>query len=403
MEQNQLKRYGIIGVIAAAVCLFVMYFETVIAAVKTVIAAAAPLLLGMVIAYVLNLLLRLFERFYFPKSRQEKVMKSRRPMCILLSFLALFVILILLANLVVPELISAIRLVMDEIPSAAESARQWLIAHSDMMPSIRDSLEQADINWQEMVKKTLDVLVTGAGGIFGSVLSFLTGFFGTVAKVLIGTIFAIYLLSAKETLAAQADSMMKAYVKPQMRIRILYVADTMHKTFTSFIAGQCAEAVIIGTLCALGMFLLRMPYAVMTGTVVGVTALIPVVGAYIGAAVGAFMVFTVNPIQALGFVIYLVLLQQLEGNLIYPKVVGSSIGLPGLWVLAAVTIGGGIFGIGGMLLGVPLTAAVYRLVEADVEKRLSSSVSESDETVEKDENDITMTAGQLYDDIEGEA
>ena len=115
------------------------------------------------------------------------------------------------------------------------------------------------------------------------------------------------------------------------------------------------------------------------------------------------MVFTVNPIQALGFVIYLVLLQQLEGNLIYPKVVGSSIGLPGLWVLAAVTIGGGIFGIGGMLLGVPLTAAVYRLVEADVEKRLSSSVSESDETVEKDENDITMTAGQLYDDIEGEA
>ena len=176
---------------------------------------------------------------------------------------------------------------------------------------------------------------------------------------------------------------MKVYLKPETRRRILYVSGTFHKTFTNFIVGQVMEAVIIGTLCALGMAILRMPYAVMTGTVVGVTALIPVVGAYVGAAVGAVMVFTVNPLQAVFFVIFLVVLQQLEGNLIYPRVVGGSIGLPGLWVLAAVTIGGGVLGIGGMLIGVPLTASVYRLVENDVRDRLEKKRLKTEKQVNR--------------------
>ena len=163
---------------------------------------------------------------------------------------------------------------------------------------------------------------------------------------------------------------MRACFKPGTRKQILYVAATFHETFTNFITGQCMEAVIIGLLCTLGMSLLRIPYALMTGAVVGATALIPVVGAYIGAAVGAFMVFTVNPLQALLFLVFLVVLQQLEGNLIYPKVVGSSIGLPGLWVLAAVTVGGGVMGIAGMLIGVPLAASVYKLAGAAVAHRL---------------------------------
>ena len=215
------------------------------------------------------------------------------------------------------------------------------------------------------------MLAAGAGGIFSSVVTVIGSLFGTVAQFVIGTIFAIYVLSSKEKLAEQADNLMKAYMKPRTREKILYVAGTAHETFSSFIVGQCMEAVIIGSLCAAGMLVLKMPYAVMTGTVVGVTALIPVVGAYIGAVVGAFMVFTVNPLQAVIFIVFLLILQQLEGNLIYPKVVGSSIGLPGMWVLAAVTVGGGVFGIGGMLLGVPLAASAYKLLEADVQMRIS--------------------------------
>ena len=370
MEKSQIKKYGIIGIIAAAVCLFVMHVNLVIGAVKVVLAAAAPLLLGIVIAYVLNILLKMIVKIYFPKSKNPKVLKSRRPVCIVLSFAALAVIVMLLVNLVVPELASTIKLMAEEIPLAVEAVRLWAIEHSGEIPEIQESLQNINIDWESTIRKVLEVVVSGAGGIFTSVVSVVGGLFGTFAQLLIGTIFAIYLLSAKETLAKQGDDLMKAYLKPETRKKILYVAKTVHETFTSFIVGQLTEAVIIGSLCALGMTLLKMPYAVMTGTVVGVTALIPVVGAYIGAAVGAFMVFTVNPVQAVMFVIFLVVLQQLEGNLIYPKVVGSSIGLPGMWVLAAVTIGGGVFGIGGMLLGVPITASCYKLLENDVDRRI---------------------------------
>ncbi|MBQ6834955.1 MAG: AI-2E family transporter [Lachnospiraceae bacterium] len=370
MEKIHYKKYCIIGVIAAAVCLFVMRFDSIIEAGAKVLSAAAPLLLGMVIAYVLNILLKKIEKYYFPKSKNQNVIKSRRPICIVLAFLALFLIMFFIVYLVVPELVSSIRLITQEIPVFVEELRLWAIQNFDEMPTLQESLANLDIDWQETLKKVFDLVMTGAGGFFTSVVSVIAGLFGTVTQFLIGTIFAIYLLSSKERLAAQVDGLMRAYLKPQTRAHILYMADTVNQTFSSFIVGQVTEAVVIGMLCALGMLLLRMPYAVMTGTVVGVTALIPVVGAYIGAAVGAFMVFTVNPVQAVVFVVFLVILQQLEGNLIYPKVVGSSIGLPGIWVLAAVTVGGGVLGIGGMLLGVPLTASVYRLLGADVKTRI---------------------------------
>ena len=371
MNKNQMKQYCIIGAIAAAVYLLVTNIQSVIGAVSAVIAAATPLLLGVVIAYILNILLKQIEKIYFPKSKNQTWIKSRRPVCIVLSFAALGMIILLLLNLVVPELASTLQLMTEEIPPAAETLRLWAIEHSEDIPSIQDSLRNLDIDWETAIRKLLEMAVVGAGGIVTSVVAVVGGVFGTVTKLLIGTIFAIYLLSAKETLAKQADDLLKAYTKPETRRKVLYVTQTVHETFTSFIVGQLTEAVIIGSLCALGMALLKMPYAVMTGTVVGVTALIPVVGAYIGAAVGAFMVFTVSPVQAAAFVIFLVVLQQLEGNLIYPKVVGSSIGLPGMWVLAAVTIGGGVFGIGGMLLGVPITASLYKLLESDVDRRIN--------------------------------
>ena len=345
-------------------------FDSVVKAGAGIVSATTPLLLGMVIAYVLNLLLKKIEKFYFPKSKNARVIRSRRPVCILLAFVALILIIAVIVNLVVPELVSSIRLITEEIPGVVEEIRLWALGTFKEVPAVQETLANMNIDWKETLAKVLEVIMTGAGGLFTSVVSLISGLFGTVAQTMIGTIFAIYLLSTKETLAVQADAVMRAYLKPRTRERILYIVSTFHKTFSSFIVGQLLEAVIIGTLCALGMMLLRIPYAVMTGTVVGVTALIPVVGAYIGAAVGAFMVFTVNPLQAVVFVIYLVVLQQLEGNLIYPKVVGSSVGLPGMWVLAAVTIGGGILGIGGMLIGVPLTAAFYRLLETDVKTRI---------------------------------
>ncbi|HJD30447.1 MAG TPA: AI-2E family transporter, partial [Candidatus Eisenbergiella stercorigallinarum] len=169
--------------------------------------------------------------------------------------------------------------------------------------------------------------------------------------------------------SSQAKRILRAYLKEKTVREIGRVIRTADDTFSSFIIGQCTEAVILGTLCALGMLVFDFPYAVMIGSFIGVTALIPIVGAYLGAGLGAFMILTVDPLKALLFLIFIVVLQQLEGNLIYPRVVGSSIGLPGMWVLAAVTVGGGLMGIGGMLLGVPLTATAYKLLRSDVNDR----------------------------------
>ena len=181
--------------------------------------------------------------------------------------------------------------------------------------------------------------------------------------------------------------------------KIFYILDVLDESFHSFIVGQCIEAVVLGSLCAIGMLILQLPYAVMIGAFIGFTALIPIAGAYIGAVVGAIMILTVSPLQALQFVIFIVVLQQIEGNLIYPKVVGQSIGLPGMWVLTAITVGGGVLGVGGMLLAVPLFAAGYRLLREDIAKRTKKDDFENsvESTVEQGssmKNDVKIEETQ---------
>ena len=200
----------------------------------------------------------------------------------------------------------------------------------------------------------------------GTLAAVLTRTAGTIVMLLVAMIFSIYLLYRKERFAAQLDRVARHYTKRIWYRRLLYVKEVFDYCFRRFIVGQCIEAVILGCLCVLGMHLFRFPYANMVGTLVGFTALIPIAGAYIGATVGAFMIFTISPLQSLLFLLFLVILQQLEGNIIYPRVVGASIGLPGIWVLAAITVGGGLLGVAGMLLGVPLAAALYQILKDDM-------------------------------------
>lgn len=211
-------------------------------------------------------------------------------------------------------------------------------------------------------------LLSGVGGVMSSVVSAVGSVFSTVVTFLVAVIFSIYILLGKETLGAQARKLISTYCKKNAD-KIFYVVDTLDDSFHHFIVGQCTEAVVLGVLCMIGMWIFRFPYAMMIGVLIGFTALIPVAGAYIGAGVGAFMMLTESPLTAVLFLVFIVVLQQLEGNLIYPRVVGNSIGLPGIWVLAAITIGGGLMGVFGMLLAVPIVAAIYKLIQADVRKR----------------------------------
>ena len=190
--------------------------------------------------------------------------------------------------------------------------------------------------------------------------------FSGAVTTLLSVIFTIYLLSGKDRLRAQCHRLMRFALRPKHYDRACYVLRVLNDSFHRYIVGQCTEALILGALCTAGMLILQLPYATMIGALVAFTALIPVAGAYIGAAVGAFMILTISPVQALIFLVFLVVLQQLEGNLIYPRVVGASLGLPGIWVLAAVTVGGSLMGIFGMLLAVPLAAAVYRLMRENI-------------------------------------
>jgi predicted PurR-regulated permease PerM len=279
--------------------------------------------------------------------------------------------------MIIPELVECVKLLVDKLPGAIETAYNWLDARFDMsylMSEGSSYIQNGNIDWQGIIGKAGDWLLTGVGGAMGSIFPIVTSVFSWIVTLVVAIVFSIYLLLGKEQIGGQFGRLLESYLHTRLAFRVRYVVRVIDSSFHSFIVGQCVEAVVLGCLCIIGMLIFNFPYATMIGCLVGFTALIPVAGAYIGAAVGAFMIFTVDPLKAVFFVIFLVVLQQLEGNLIYPRVVGASIGLPGVWVLAAVTIGGGVLGVGGMLLGVPLAAAVYQLLRNDVARREKEGV-----------------------------
>lgn len=351
--------------LAALLILGIKYFDQIAGVALKLWNVAFPLILGVAVAYVINIIMVRVERIYFPKTKNRFVTASRRGVSIVVSLLLVAGIFSLVARLVLPELGKAFAVIGRNVPIFLEEAAAWL--EKNNAGNTADMLKNVD--WNNVMDKVADVVKSGFTSFVNSTLTAVGAVVGSVVNFFIGLIFGIYILSGKEKLHSQVSRIMHAYMKERTVARIRYIYRTANETFSSFIIGQCTEAVILGTLCTIGMLLFRFPYAPMIGAFIGATALIPIVGAYLGAAVGAFMILTVDPLKALLFIIFIVVLQQLEGNLIYPRVVGSSIGLPGIWVLATVTVGGGLGGIGGMLLGVPVAATAYKLIRNDVAGR----------------------------------
>ena len=359
------------GAVLFGLYLAVHYWSRLSALALTALGAGFPLLLGAVIAYAVNILMSMYEGWYFPKSKNSLVLQSRRPVCLLLAYASLIALVVLIVRMILPELIQSFTLLLQELTPLL---RQLSIKLNDLSPdqlAALSGLFAADgtVNWQELATKAVNLLLAGLGGVMGSLMSLISATVSTAFTAIVSVIFSIYLLMGKENLSRQSARVLKTYLNPRWYSRLLYFLNTLHNCFRRFVVGQCTEAVILGLLCVGCMLLFQFPYASMVGTLIGCTALIPVAGAYIGAGVGAFLIFTVSPIKALLFLVFISVLQQLEGNLIYPKVVGSSIGLPGIWVLAAVTIGGGVLGIGGMLIAVPLAATFYQVLRDDVARR----------------------------------
>lgn len=367
-----------VGVSVFLLYLCIYYWEKIAGVVSLALGAAAPIMIGAAVAYVLNILMTVYEKIYFRKLSHKKIVaKTRRPVCLVGALLTLIGIVTLIVWLVVPELVSCVKFLISEIPPLIERLLRLKWVQNMLPKDIIATL--AAIDWMSYISKIIDTVSSGLGDAVNVVYSAVTSVVSVVVTTLLSLIFSIYLLSGKDTLGAQAKRLMKNYLPEKTTAKISYTLSVVNESFHGYIVGQCTEAVILGLLCALGMLIFRFPYAAMIGTLIGFTALIPVAGAYIGAGVGAVMMLTVSPVKALLFLVFIVVLQQLEGNIIYPKVVGDSIGLPAIWVLAAVTVGGGLFGVLGMLLGVPIAAAVYRLIREDLQRREEKNKEETEE------------------------
>ena len=367
---------------AAALILWMIthYWPAVERFAALIVSAAAPLIAGCVIAYAVNILMTFYEKRLPRRIGKWRLEKGLSAVSLLLAVCSLMVIVALLLTIVIPELIEGVRLLAREAPPALERLIAWIVEKTTV--DGESILPEGVTTWLGALSLDSDGLLQWAlsqiDRIVPAVVNVVSSVFSVVVSVLLSAMFALYLLCGKEKLASQINTLMNVYLKPRRAAAIRHVLKTLNECFRSYIVGQCLEALILGALCTLGMLVFRFPYAVMVGTLVGFTALIPIAGAYIGAFVGAFMIFTVDPLKALLFLVYIVVLQQIEGNLIYPRVVGTSLGLPGIWVLAAVMIGGHVDGVVGMLLGVPLCAALYRLLREDVARRRTLAAKPED-------------------------
>lgn len=327
-----------------------------------------PFLLGAAMAFILNVPMRAIET-HLP----QKLQRAHRGISLVLTLAAVVGVVMVVSLLVLPQLKNTVQTIAARMPAFWAQAQQWANELMIRYPELADWLSEAgNLNLRNVTQQVMDWLKNGGLALVGNTVTAATGIISGFVNFFIALIFAIYLLFQKETLSRQGRMLLFAWMRPEHAEKVLEVVRLANKTFSNFLSGQCLEACILGALFAVGMLLFRMPYVLLISVLVAVTALIPVFGAFIGCFVGAFLILIQNPMQAVVFVILFLVIQQIEGNLIYPRVVGGSVGLPSVWVLAAVTLGGSMFGVVGMLVMIPLCSVLYSLLRTATRERLRS-------------------------------
>lgn len=326
-----------------------------------------PLFLGFAIAFVLDRPCHFFHRLYDRGLSTTSARGLVRPLAVVTSYLVLALVIVGVFSFVVPKLVESIQIFMGSLNGYMTNLQGGLNRLADTL-----KLEELDLSQlNNMLKNLLDQALNVLSGLGPHLLELTSGLVSMVVTIVLALVFSVYMLSGKERLLAQCRRMLRAYVPETIAVPLLEVVRLTGSTFSRFVTGQLIEACILGGLCAIGMLFIQADYAPLIGVVVGFSALIPVAGAYLGALLSAMLLVMVSPLKALTFLVFLVILQQIEGNVIYPKVVGSSLGLPGIWVLAAVTVGGGLMGLAGVLFSVPIASVVYTLLKRDMRKRLT--------------------------------
>lgn len=369
LNKGNMKKIRGLILFTAVVCLAVMNAEVLLKGIFFLVGIVRPFLYGAAIAFVLNIPMKGIEKGLFSRTKNRKLDKIKRPASIFLSFMLVILIVVIVTVTVIPQITKTMIDLGNEIPQFLTEAQIWLEEMFAAQPQLVAALEEfepAEVNWDSIVNTVIDFMQNGLGSVVSSTVTVASTIIGGVVNVFVALVFSFYILAQKEKLGGQFKRILHAYCPQKVYDKTLEIASLAGKNFSSFITGQCMEAVILGAMFVITMTLFGFPYAVMIGVLIAFTALIPIVGAFIGCFVGAFLIMVDDPVKALWFLILFIVLQQIEGNLIYPHVVGNSVGLPSIWVLAAVTVGGSLMGVVGMLIFIPILSTVYALIREDV-------------------------------------
>lgn len=371
MEFNKKQTKSILKIVFVSIIFYFLLKELsmVVSALSYIWSIFSVFAIGGAMAFVINVPMKFFETRLL--SKFKKLGRSKRPLAFLMTLMTVVIVIYLVLFIVVPELASTLQTVVVQLQELYGKLPQIVENLTASLNLTEDAVKSLQIEWSQISETAIKAVQSVATGIINSSTSLIGTVINAITQFIMAFIFCIYILFSKEKLGRACKKLIYAVFKEQRADDIISVLHLADRTFSSFLSGQCLEAVILGSLFVVAMTVFRMPYALLVGVLIAVTALVPVVGAFIGCFVGAFLILMVNPVQAVWFVVMFLVIQQLEGNIIYPKVVGSSVGLPPILVFAAVIVGGDLFGVLGMLVFIPLTSVCFTIAKALVEMRIN--------------------------------
>lgn len=372
LDKQTVKSIRHIILFTAAVVLGVIYIREIFGMIGFLSGMVQPFLWGGAIAFVVNIPLNGIERRLLKDWQGKRAEKLKRPAGLVLSLLLIVCLLVFVIMTVVPQLGRTIVDLGNKLPAFFDrmvAELESLCASNPQITGYLEELQDVSFDWDQILNGAVHFLQNGVGSMVTSTVSVAGTIIGVIVNIAVAIIFSLYVLSQKERLGDQGKRILAAYLPQRANAQVLRVLRLLYANFNSFISGQCLEAVILGTMFVVVLTVFQIPYALLIGVLIAFTALIPIVGAFIGCALGAFLILVDSPAKALVFVVIFLVLQQIEGNLIYPHVVGSSVGLPSMWVLVAVTLGGSLMGVAGMLVFIPLCSTAYTLLRDDVNAR----------------------------------
>lgn len=371
IEWNSGNIKKILGIITFTLLLYtgLNNFKEVLKGIHIGVKLLSPFLLGGCIAFIMNVPMRFIESKLMKSWKMKQ--QAKRGISLILTIIFFVILFFLVTVLVLPELGRTIGDLFVSIPDSLKKFQEWLLSKNIPWPEIKTYIENWNMDWNSIITKGLTFLKSGLLGSFFTTVGVVSSIVSGVTNFIIGFVFAIYILLQKEILSKQIRKVCYAFLPIKQADRLFYISHLTEKIFSNYLTGQCLEAFILGMMFFVTMTIFRFPFALLVGVLIAVTALIPIVGAFIGCAVAIFLILTVNPVQVIWFIVLFNVLQQFEGNVIYPKVVGNSVGLPAIWVLAAVTLGGSTMGVLGMILYIPIFSVLYTLLRDKVNKKLN--------------------------------